>query len=140
MRTLIYPQAILVSITISFSLNLYYLFHGMIRARSDEHFFFGNDQLSQKLWQSICVHTQQRKVLKKLCQRIFVNVFFLYNLCCCVHANDTNSAKHICLCKLACVSMQRVFVASYIFHKCDLSHFPRRYMYSLKISVYMSFN
>ena len=45
-----------------------------LRARSDEQFFFGKDQLSQKLWQSICVHTQQRKVLKKLCYRIFVNV------------------------------------------------------------------
>ena len=45
-----------------------------VRARSDERFFFGEDQLSQRLWQSTCVHTQQRKMLKKLCYRIFVNV------------------------------------------------------------------
>ena len=45
-----------------------------ISARSHEQFFFGKDQLSQKLWQIICVHTQQRKVLKKLCYIIFVNV------------------------------------------------------------------
>ena len=44
--------------TINF-LDHYFYF----KARSDEHFFFGKDQLSQKLWQSICVHTQQRKVL-----------------------------------------------------------------------------
>ena len=28
-----------------------------LRARSHEHFFFGKDRLSQKLWQTICVHT-----------------------------------------------------------------------------------
>ena len=44
------------------------------RARSHEQFFFGKDQLSQKLWQIIYVHTHQRKVLKKLCYRIFVNL------------------------------------------------------------------
>ena len=50
-----------------------------LRARSHEHIFFGKDQLSQKLWQTICVHTYQRKKwLKKLCQRIFVNVFSLH--------------------------------------------------------------
>ena len=48
-----------------------------LRARWDEQFFFGKDQLTQKLWQSMCVHTQQRKVLKKLCYRIFVNVSFV---------------------------------------------------------------
>ena len=47
-----------------------------LRAHSDEQFFLGKDQLSQKLLQSICVHTQQRKVLKKLYYRIFVNVSF----------------------------------------------------------------
>ena len=32
-----------------------------IRARFHEQFFFGKEQLSQKLWQNIRVHTQQRK-------------------------------------------------------------------------------
>ena len=39
--------------------------------------FFGKDQLSQNLRQTICVHAKQRIVLKELRQRIFVNVFTL---------------------------------------------------------------
>ena len=47
--------------------------HIWVKARSEEQFFFGKDQFSKKLWQSICVHTEQRKVLKKLCYIIFAN-------------------------------------------------------------------
>ena len=63
-------------------------------ARSDEQFFFGEDQLSQKLWQIICVHIQQRKVLKKLCYRIFVNVslFVLHAL---QKAKDVSRIPHL---------------------------------------------
>ena len=39
-----------------------------IRPRSHEHFLFGKDQSSQKLWKRNGVHTQQRKVLKTPCQ------------------------------------------------------------------------
>ena len=64
-----------------------------------------NFSLAQKLLQSICVHTQERKAVKKMCQRILS-----HNLCCSVHTNDDksakiNRAKNICSCKLACVSM-----------------------------------
>ena len=48
--------------------------HFYLRARSDGHVFFSKEPLSQKLWQIICVHSQQRQVLKKLGYRIFVNV------------------------------------------------------------------
>ena len=56
------------------TLVLYTKHDAALRARSDEQCFFGIYQLSQKLWQNICVHTQQRKTSKKLCHRIFVNV------------------------------------------------------------------
>ena len=39
----------------------YGVYISQLRARFHEQFFFGKDQLSQKLWQTICVHTQQRK-------------------------------------------------------------------------------
>ena len=82
--------------------------YGRVRAHSDKQFFFGKGKLSQKLSQSICVHTQQRKVLKKLCYRIFVNV------------------------SLFVLQRQRVFIASHIFDKCQqMSHFPRRYCETL---------
>ena len=48
--------------------------HIWVEVRLDGQFFFGKDQFSQKLWQSICVHTEPKKVLKKLCYRIFANV------------------------------------------------------------------
>ena len=48
--------------------------HFYLRARSDGRVFFSKESLSQKLWQIICVHSQQRQRLKKLGYRIFVNV------------------------------------------------------------------
>ena len=39
-----------------------------IKLSSHEQCFFGNEYLSQKLLQSVCVHTEQRNLLNKMCQ------------------------------------------------------------------------
>ena len=87
--------------------------------RSHEQFLFGKDHLSHKLWQNICVHTLQQKLLKKLRQRIFVNVISLL-LC-------SQLSEH---------TRANTFVRVNCFHKCQqtrkaLSRFPRRYCESL---------
>ena len=48
--------------------RLPFTFCSVSSARSDEQYFFG------EVWHSICVHKEQRKVLKKLCYRTFANV------------------------------------------------------------------
>ena len=69
-KDLVFPATDLCNKNISFLEKL------SVRARSDEQSFFGKDQLSQKLWQSICVQIQQRKILqtlsKNLCLCFFV--------------------------------------------------------------------
>ena len=59
--TALWPIFILINIVTTLTGTHFY-----IRARSDGHVFFGKDPLSQKLWQIICVHSQQRQVLKNL--------------------------------------------------------------------------
>ena len=42
------------------------------------------------------VHTQQRKLLRNTCHRIFVKVALPHNLCLRVHTNDENSLNITC--------------------------------------------
>ena len=72
-------------------------------------------------------HTATKSLKEKLSKNLCLHILS-HNLCCSVHTNDDKTAKiirakHICSCKLACVSMPmlldlRVFVRSHIFHKC----------------------
>ena len=62
-----------------------------IKLSSHEQCFFGNEYLLKKLQQSICVHTDQRNLLNKICQWIFTKVIVPYNICSRFHTNDENS-------------------------------------------------
>ena len=79
---------------------------------------------SKKLQQSICIHTEQRNLLNKICQWIFTKVYLLYNICSRVHINDDNSPNitwantfvhlnyHLCLgfqCHIIFVANQNIF-------------------------------